>query len=386
MISEKNKQELRAQYDKMNSPESWQYTEEVLLAMGKKIQQEFPGVDFILKARGKSIESHEGKISRLDNSNDSDGKQIYDNHGFRLIIKDVADDFKFEHALCKLNVAQRIKIALDIRNEKSSIKLINKKYEKFLDNYDELGGSTELEQAIKELEQSKSQNIQLLNTLKRTLKKLKMQEIMITELHKELESKDSKILKMGKNYYEFTNDYINSMMATHIMNSITKDKSFMKSLGLRILPWRKKFHAGGKSGYYRAYHDSLGSTRKGFEWWKLELQALSYSDYLVSKDGSAKHSNCEGKRRVLPKLGETKADKEYFKKKVLRRVPKNLVYQNGIYKDGKEIKPGTVYKCSDVENMVYYYLEVLKDAPDFFEDLISDTSLFSDKENEPVER
>ena len=36
--------------------------------------------------------------------------------------------------------------------------------------------------------------------------------------------------------------------------------------------------------------------------------------------------------------------------------------------------------------MVYYYLEVLKDVPDFFEDLISDTSLFSDKENEPIER
>ena len=51
---------------------------------------------------------------------------------------------------------------------------------------------------------------------------------MITELHKELESKDSKILKMGKNYYEFTNDYINSMMATHIMNTITKDKSLLK--------------------------------------------------------------------------------------------------------------------------------------------------------------
>lgn len=97
----------------MNSQESWEYTEKVLLEMGKKIQREFPGVDFILKARGKSIESFEGKIRRMDLDNGCQSTDIYDIHGLRLIIKGVA----IEQALCKMNVSQRIKIALAIKNE-----------------------------------------------------------------------------------------------------------------------------------------------------------------------------------------------------------------------------------------------------------------------------
>lgn len=369
---------LKEQYDKMNTDESWDYTEEILLKMGIEIQKRFPGVDFILKARFKSEKSHNGKIERIIKKGEN--KKIYDDIGFCLIVKSVDDDFGFEHALCEMSVEDRIKAGLEIDDEKSSIKIINKTYKKS-EEEEEKNEITEniekLKKKIIEQEQQENPDEELIKLLKESLKNMENQNKANEDLLKKINKKSDKIIKIGNSYYKAVDNKINEMIATHIMNKLIEDKEFMDSLELEVIPGRKKFHDGGKSGYYRAYHNAVRS--KKINDWNLEVQALSYQNYVTSREGKARHSKCEGKSRKFPRLGETDEQKAQFTKEILKTAPKNLVYQPGIYDGEQVIKPGKVYRCSDVENMAYFYMEVLKDKPDLFRYVTGNQELFSDE-------
>lgn len=382
MVDESRINQLKKQYESLNSKASWKYTENIMLKMGNEIQKRFPGVDFTLKARFKSKKSHQGKIDRFIRKGEDSEKKIYDDIGFCLIVNSVADDFDFEHALCEMSVEDRSKIGLEIDNEKSSMKIIEDKYIKAIErsNIDEK--AKRIKDQIEKLTELETPDDELIEVLKDSLKTQEDLKKLSDELFKKLKEKSEKVVRIGNKYYTAADNKINEMMATHIMNKIISDKEFMKSLGLKVMLGRKKFHDGGKSGYYRAYHDAVESTT--IPGWMLEVQALSYQNYITSKEGKAQHSKCEGKTRRLPRLGENPIQKEAFKQAILESAPKNLIYQTGTYKNGEQIKPGTVYKCSDVENMTYFYLEVLRDRPDLFKNIITDTTLFSD-EHEIIE-
>lgn len=91
----------------------------------------------------------------------------------------------------------------------------------------------------------------------------------------------------------------------------------------------------------------------------------------------AKHSSAVGKERILPDMGNGVDCRARIKSAMLRKIPKNLIYQNAPCIDGKfQEDRADVYRCSDVENMAYYYMEVLTEVPDLFSELISDEKLF----------
>lgn len=377
MLSEETVKELKEEYDRMNSPESKEYTEKILLEMGKEIQRRFPGVDFILKARFKSPKSHQGKIDRFMKKDVKSDKQIYDTIGFCLIVRSVSDNFEFNHALCEMSVEDRVNIGLEIDNEKSSLRLLEKEYQSIMEEYNKLYDVNAIRKKIEDLKKSDEPDEEMIQLLENSLKGQELIKSLAERLINEVDKKGKKVIKIGNQYYEATDNKINEMIATHIMNKLTNDETFMQSLNLKTLDNRKKFHDGGKSGYYRAYHDAIGSTEH--PWWKAEVQALSYQNYVNSKEGDAKHSSCEGKTRRFPRIGTTEEEKEDFRKAVLEASPRNLVYQSGVYKNGEEKRPGKTYVCSDVENILYYYLEVLRDKPELFKYVISDKELFSDE-------
>lgn len=376
MLSKECIDELKEQYKKMNSMESIELAEKVFLEFGKKIQEEFPGVEFLLKARIKSKNSHDGKIERLNKKKDGE-TQIYDDIGMCLIIKNVKDDFYFNHKLCEMFIKERIEIDLEIENEKSRFKLLKEQYNDIIIH---LKNKDKLVAKIEKLKQSKEQDEETINLLEESLEDKIILENLAKNLFKEILNKSERFEKFGKKYKKSINNKINEMIGTHIMNKLTNDKEFMNFLGLKVLDNRKKFHDGGKSGYYRAYHDAVGSIV--LEYWKMEVQSLSEENYARSKKD---HFLGEGKARTLP----IKDNAELFKKNVLNSLPKNFIYQNIEYdNEGNEIKPAKIYKCSDVENLIYYYLDVLLDKKeerllenkrDLLYELISDKSLFSDE-------
>lgn len=382
-MNKKDVENLKVKYEKLRSNESIDYMKKILLEFGQEIQKRFPGVDFILKARIKSPKSYNDKINKLRKKSPIGKKDIYDGIGFCLIIKSVADDFDFNHALCSLNVKKRMQIKLNIANEKSGFTMLKRKHKKIIKQYEEIGSVQEIKEELEKLKSSETKNEHLIKILENSLKSQELLKSYVDELIINAQDKNAKIVKLGNDYYMAIDNKINEMIGIHIMNKLTNDEKFMSNLGLEIVPNRKKFHDGGKSGYYIAYHDTLGSTNKEFEsWWDMEAQSVSYENYVNSKEGTAKHSQCEGKSRTFPMIGETKEEQKRFIEEVLNSAPQNYVYENGKYEHGQTIKKGSVYKCSDIENVVYYYVEELKGQPDLFKYIVSDEELFEDKNNE----
>lgn len=365
MLSEEHKEKLYNQYELLNSIESQLYTQKILLEMGKVIQQYFPGVEFELKARYKSPKSFQGKIERLIKDTEKD-KYIYDNIGFCLIVKSVSDNFGFKHALCERFVKKRIKLGLEIDNEKSSLKILEVKYKKVVES---LKNTEKLEKKIEELKKSDNPDEEVIKLLEESLNDKEKLKILAEMSKQQIQKKTEKIEEIANEYYNEIDNKINEMIAIHIMNKLMTNKNFMNSLKLEKIPGRTKNHDGGKSGYYIAFHDALKS--RLLKYWMVDLHAMSYKNYVVSQ---LDHSQAEGKERIFPRI-----DSGDFKKNVLDAVPRNLVYQNGRYKDGKEIKAGKVYVCSDVENVTYFFTETLKDNSNIFKYVISDNELFSGK-------
>lgn len=371
MLSKEYEKKLDEEYELLNSNESQEYTKKVLLEMGKCIQKLFPGVEFELKARFKSPKSFKGKKERIRKSPEKE-KPIYDNIGFCLIVKSVSDDFDFEHAYCSKLVKQRIENESKIDNEKSALKVLEMKYKNIISG---LRDTTELAEKIEELKKSDNPDENVIRLLEESLKENEKLKKLAEILKQQIEEKVELIEKIGNEQYEFIDNQINEMIATHIMNKLMNNKAFMSPLKLEKIPGRTKNHDGGKSGYYIAFHDALKS--KLLKYWMVDLHAMSDKNYKVSQ---LDHSKAEGKARKFPRI-----DSQDFQKIVLETVPRNLVYQNGIYEDGVEVEPGKVYECSEVENMAYYYAETLSNNKDTFEYVVSDTSLFSGKGKRIIE-
>ena len=389
MLSEEYEKKLDEEYRLLNSKESIEYTRRVLLEMGKYIQQNFRGVEFELKARFKSKTSFKGKKDRIRKSEKPE-KPIYDVIGFCLIVKSVSDNFNFQHILCKKLVDERITIGNTIDNEILSLQEMEESFRCELNKITEklkrlscypkngevvenhkLTNEEELDRLLKTFEYLKdayklNDDIQILLDINQSLiNKLKQQQ-------DEIEEKMEKLEKTLKKQYEDKDDEINKMIATHIMNNLMGSEIFMNKLQLEKIPGRTKIHDGGKSGFYIAFHDNLSG--KVIKYWKVDLHAMSDRNYRVSQKD---HSQAEGKKRIFPRINSTN-----FKNEVLSRVPRNLVYQCGKYEETDEgtlieTEPGKVYECSDIENRVYFYLEILRENRATFKSIISDCELFS---------
>lgn len=373
MLSEKYEKELDEEYELLNSEESQEFTKKVLLEMGDYISRTFPGVEFELKARYKSPYSFNGKKDRIRRSDEKE-KPIYDNIGFCLIVKSVSDNFGFKHAYCRKLIKERIEIENAINNEKARLKVLEMKYnskmkEMNIDNANELNSQIdEIKIQIEKLQKANDpQNENIIKLLEKNLKTIREMKKICDILMNEIKDSVRKIEEMGNGRKKEKINLINEKMATHIMNKMMSSKEFLNSLKLEKILGRTKSHDGGKSGYYIAFHDALKS--KVLKYWMVDLHAMSYENYEVSK---LDHSQGEGKARIFPRI-----DSLTFKEEVLNAAPRNLVYQNATYIDGVCIKPGTIYVCSEVENVAYFYAETLVDKKDTFEYVISDNTLFS---------
>ena len=404
MLSKEYEKKLDEEYELLNSKESIDYTKKILLEMGKSIQKYFPGVDFDLKARLKSPKSFEGKKDRMRRSQEEE-KPIYDNIGFCLIVKHVADKFGFKQLLCDSLVNARIKLGQEIDNEKSSQWLIEtndkiietihdgnkaeekvrklearlqeykKKKEKLKEEFAKISKTKDedyielLEASIKLIENLIKDSEESIEIAKEGIIDREKLVDLVNEQKEKLGEKSEKIIAIGEEYYEYVDNTINERMSVFIMNELIKNNLFMNSLKLKKIPGRTKIHDGGKSGYYVAFHDAIKS--KTLKYLMIDLHAMAYGNYKVSK---LDHSQGEGKERIFPRLGIPN-----FRETVLEMAPKNIIYQQGKYENGKEIKPGKIYECSDIENVIYFFTETLEMNKDTFKYVISDKSLFSGK-------
>lgn len=372
MLSEKHEQDLDKEYELLNSEESKKYTKKVLLEMGKYIEQKYPGVDFELKLRFKSPESFKGKKDRMRELKEKD-KPIYDIIGCCLVVKEVSKDFAFDHKLCRKYKKRISEIELQIINATANLKLLQNEYKTVM-NDNVLKDEDRIREQIARLQNLNSTDeliLETIETLKIALERIEKIRELAKRLMQEIENQNREIVNLQNELKETKENETNEMIATHIMNNLLTDKSFLNPLKLKKIPGRTKNHDGGKSGFYVAVHDAMGSDL--LKYWKLEVKGQSGTNYEESK---LDHPKAEGKGRNFPSI--TRDD---FINLVLNTVPKNLVYQHGKFKNGKFIKEPSVYECSDVENVVYYYADILKgeSTEKIFKYVVSNKELFSGK-------
>ncbi len=404
------RQELQNQYKYLTSKESQKFMQYVLYILGREIEHEFPGVEFLLKERTKSENSHDRKKDKVLKKDSNKDKKIFDTLGCCLVIKHIPFGTNIEHKLCQKHLTERAKKYTEIEETKLRLKKTIQEYKQLEEEEDKEIQEAELELQELEVQANESEETRRkLELKKERLKRAKERCSKEKESHKNHIASIEELIQTYQQQYDMEDKEANNALARHILNKIIDMPVVAKKLGITRVPHRSKVHDGGKSGYYIAFHDSVTSS-KIKEWtkriqemtaqdnteteenedknhtsskdeaWVLEIQAMSSQNYEQTKqNGKAQHSKCDGKERILPPLGETLEENERFKERVLRDTPKNMVYQSSIKKSDGTIREGRVYVCSEVENVTYHFLEALENNPELFKYIIGRVDLFSDK-------
>lgn len=408
------RQELQNQYKYLTSKESKKFMQYVLYILGREIEREFPGVEFLLKGRTKSENSHDRKKDKVLKKDSNKDKKIFDTLGCCLVIKHIPFGTNIEHKLCQKHLTERAKKYTEIEETRLRLKKTIQEYKELDSDEDEELEESELELQKLEAQVNESEETRRKFEFKKErLEKTKKRISREKESHKNHIESIEELIQTYQQQYDMEDKEANNALARHVLNKIIDMPVLSKKLGITRVPHRAKVHDGGKSGYYIAYHDSVTSS-KIKEWtekkqktaiqdddkveknerkehkdsavnskdevWVLEIQAMSIQNYEQTKeDGEAQHSKCDGKARILPPLGETLEENQKFKERVSKDTPENIVYQSSIKKADGTTREGRVYVCSEVENVTYHFLEALENNPELFKYIIGKEDLFSDK-------
>ena len=138
-----------------------------------------------------------------------------------------------------------------------------------------------------------------------------------------------------------------------IAAKVSTDQEFMDKHGLIHMEDKRKSH--NKPNGYRAEHLSYlckDNTSYRFEW---QLKS-DYCD-MVAHDGTAAHTQRSGKKRVLPK---NNPDNPNFNKEIKFMIPKYKVVQ----------ETGRLYRCSDLENFIYYFQKNISEQPEYYDEIM----------------
>ena len=379
------KRQLLAEHAFLNSEVSKKFTEELLVEFGKEVEQMFPKVSFVLSARYKSDISFEGKLERILARTDKTKKQIYDNIGFKLVITSLPDII--EHAACqeiinKKNERRNTKQAKIADRDAIIAKLgtpLQEEAADLLESIDECGESLKKYYQLyklrlellgidkeKNLEESAiNEYVRLIQEMEELLKqhkpKYKSEQSETAELRKELITTRLALLSVTNQNISYITELINEedkrandLYATYVFEELRKKSKVLKKYGISSVPGRSKRHTGSKH-YYVASHDSLASTKgtakHGIpeeETWMVELQVTSDYYNQDATSGKAKHSEKEGKARILPKIPSSK---EEYNKTIKPIVPENIIYVSG---------SDEVYRCTSLEDFHLYYAELIQ--------------------------
>ncbi len=400
---EDSRKKLENQYKYLTSKVSQKYIQYLMFMIGSEIEHDYPGIVFRLIERNKSEVSHEIKREKVSKRQLNKDRKIFDTLGFCLIIEHIPFDVNIEHKLCQNHLIERAKkytqkeeIELKLKKTIQEFKMLETKKDEEIKEYELKLQNLQLqannsEQIREYIEQEK----QRLERAKRIISKEK-------EIHKEHINCNKKLIQAYQEQYNIEDKEANNALARHILNKIIDS---LKKLGINRIPARSKIHDGGKSGCYVACHDSLISDKiknqitseikemvsnneinvdnlKEIEDidWVIEFKAMSIQNDKDTKvGGDAQHSKCKGKERVLPAFGNTGEENNKFKDRVLKNTPQFMVYQSSKKREDGTVQKGKVYVCSEIENVVYYYLEALENNPELFKHIIGRKDLFSDK-------
>lgn len=367
MLSKEHKERLIDNYKKLSSQESLDCALKFFLMFADEIEKKFPGVEFTLKGRVKSPKSFMDKVAKTE-----EGHLIYDNIGFCLVIEKVPDEVEFKQKLCEKYVQDRINIGLKIDNEKSDIQLILEKYNNTINQLKEMDKNEEIiKNRIENLKNCKEPDNEFIYALKGLIVAKKIYQDLASFLIEQVVNKSEKFVDISNEYLSLKDNDINEMMATDIEDTVMKDPKFLKFLEKLN---RTKFHYGGKSGDYIAYHntfiiknDSMIKGDNGEEAidnfkTMFEVQAIAGQNNQIAIEN---HSSAPGKGRNIPRLMD---DKKAFADLAIKSVPLFFIYQNG---------EKQAYILSNVESFYSYNQEILINTPAFAKKLISDNEYFS---------
>ena len=330
-------EKLDNERDLLMSKEYKEYSEYVLGKIGEELEAQYPGVDFMLKLRFKADASYDGKKQKVLFREFGDNKNIFDNIGIAIVVRNVPNNVSVNHEYCKKLLLERDEIKNSILNTKSQNKSLSDKLiemeEEHKTNLEKFDNNKFFEYLKKAYNEGEEAIISDINHIGEALK----------TLHREYENKDNEC---------------NRIFSTHMLKYVVRHSKALKKEKIIRIKDRTKEHTGGESGYYIASHNAIES--KNLKGWKAEIQAVSYQNYKTAEIGDAKHSDRLGKKRVLPELpGETEQEKREFLNMIKPIIPETIVYQAG---------KGT-YKCSLLENFCYYYMENLVKNKDYFKEV-----------------
>lgn len=404
--NDETRQKLKVQYEYLISKESRKYMKYVMYIMGSEIEQEYPGVVFRLIERDKSETSHEKKREKVLQKDSKKERKIFDTLGCCLVIEHIPFGANIEHKLCQNHLIERAKKYTEMEETSFILKKTIKEYEELETETDKEIQEDELELKELEVQINESEEVRKKFELKKQrLERAKLRFSKEKEAHKNHIASIEKLIQTYKQQYNVEDKEANNALARHILNNIIDRPRIAKKLGITRIPYRSKVHDGGKSGNYIACHDSLTSSKirdninkmqemfmdKGIEnkdsvkvreevEWIIEMQAMSIQNYKqTKKGGKAQHSKCAGKERILPAFGSTDEENNKFKDRVLKDTPRYMVYQSSIKNEDGTIRKGRVYVCSEIENVIYHFLEALENNPELFKHIVGRKDLFSDK-------
>ena len=380
--NESIRKQLIEEYEFLISQESKEFTKEFMTKFGKELDSMFPGVSFVMSLRYKSPKSIQEKIERIVARTDPTTKNIYDTIGMKIVVTHVSRDVK--HANCQDIIEKRDRYNNERQEEESYkentimelkeilrsranslLEQIEKIDSTYHSNYKfmvEMVSATKGENGINELRRSISE-------LERYIEKNKIQ-IEMTPEQKEIKSLQEMLCKSKldlikqiqqnieakRDLYNEQDRKCNDLYSEYMLEQIKNNSKELKNFGILSIPGRCKRHTGSKH-YYVASHNSFKTGKKSsLQDWKFEMQVTSDYYNQDASEGKAKHSEKEGKARVLPNIPDSQ---EEFDLEIKNNVPQTYIYQSST---------GKVVQCSDYESFWLYYQEVIT-GPQYLKNL-----------------
>lgn len=241
---------LKIERELFETPEYRNFSDLMLITIGKEIEEHYPGVEFNLVSRFKSYDSFEKKAWQKLKQNST----LYDNIGYEIVIKKIPDDFETED------------MEFNAKLDKLLLKRANA-HDRLIENqtaYDEFIRQSETPEYISE-----------------------MSNPIFEDTFKRGKRSAEEAVELSKKYLNNKNDDCELELAEHIITYLCERSDKIKELGIANIPNRRKDH-NERSREYRASHDCIKvyNQNSPVMGWTAEIQAKSYYRYKVAEERS----------------------------------------------------------------------------------------------------
>ena len=236
-------EELKKERDILLSPKYQDFSNLILVTIGKEIEEQFPGVKFRLLCRTKSYDSFEKKAKKKIKQK----SKLYDNIGYEIFIEEIPDDFETDDIEFNNKLKMLLKDRANFKNILTKAQL----------EHDDL------------IQQGKTPDYIS-----------RMQDDIFRSTYEKLVEYSNNLVKTAEENLAKRNGDCGLELANHIITYLCKHSKVLKKLGISPIAGREKEHTKRYTAY-QSYHNTIQVKNRNLnvEHWIAELQATSSYSY-----------------------------------------------------------------------------------------------------------